>query len=88
MRIRLGISSSDLRPIDHIAEIGCPVLVMGGDVDLQTPLAETQRLFEAAKEPKRLSIFAGAIHTDLLVHNPKQYEAEVLPFLATCLSGR
>lgn len=85
-QFRLGIAPSDLRPIDHIVDIGCPVLVVGGEFDQHTPLPETERLFDAAKEPKKLSVFKGADHTDLLEQNRTQYEAAVLPFLATYLS--
>lgn len=84
-RLRLGISPADLRPIDHIAGVGCPVLVASGDLDQHTTLAETQALFAAAAEPKRLVIFQGAAHSDLLAYNPEQYEREVLPFLAANL---
>lgn len=87
-QIRLGISPSELRPIDHIADIGCPVLVAGGEFDKHTSLTETQHLFDAAKEPKKLSIFRGADHTDLLEQNHAQYEADILSFLDTYLAPR
>lgn len=85
-QLRLGIAPSELRPIDHIADIGCPVLVVGGEFDKHTSLVETERLFGAAKEPKKLSIFKGADHTDLLEQNRLQYEADILSFLATYLA--
>lgn len=87
-RMRLGISPADLRPIDHIAGVGCPVLVASGDLDQHTTLAETKSLFAAAAEPKRLVVFQGAAHSDLLAYNPEQYKREVLPFLAANLSSQ
>ena len=82
---RLGISSSKLRPIDHIGRVGCPLLIAAGDRDLHTPLSETTRLFEAAAEPKRLVLFQGADHTDLLDYDPEKY-SEIVNFLNTYLT--
>lgn len=84
--LRLGISPADLRPIDHIALVGCPILVAGGELDQHTTLSETRALFAAAVEPKKLVVFQGAGHSDLLAHNPEQYKREVLSFLATHLA--
>ena len=78
---RLGISASCLRPIDRIADLDCPVLIVSGDRDRMTTIDETRRLFDAADEPKQLVIFPGARHQDLLEQNPPLYEEEVLSFL-------
>jgi uncharacterized protein len=87
LQLRLGISPSDMRPIDHIAAVGCPVLVAAGNVDEDTTLAETQRLFDSAAQPKKLVIFQSAAHVDLLDYNRKQYTNDVLPFLANYLAS-
>lgn len=84
-QVQLGINPAELRPIDHIAEIGCPVLVIGAELDEHTTLPETERLFEAANDPKKLAIFLGADHTDLLEQDKALYMAELLPFLAKYL---
>lgn len=81
LKPRLGLSPSDLRPIDPIARAPCPVLVMAGTHDRHTTQAETERLFSAAPEPKQLVLFEGATHQDLLRYDPARYEAEVLGFL-------
>lgn len=78
---RLGISPSSLRPIDHVAQTDCPLLIASGDQDQRTTLAETQRLFDTAKEPKQLSIFEGVAHSDLLAKNPEQYKNDIISFL-------
>jgi pimeloyl-ACP methyl ester carboxylesterase len=80
LKPRLGVSPSELRPIDHIDFVGCPVLVASGDCDLHTTLLETRRLYEAANEPKRLVIFQGAEHNDLLAYDLDKYQ-EVVAFL-------
>jgi fermentation-respiration switch protein FrsA (DUF1100 family) len=87
LELRCGIAPSKLRPIDHIAEVGCPVLLLAGDADRHTTVAETQRLYDAARDPKKLVLFAGAAHDDFLARDAKQYESEVLQFFATYLAS-
>jgi alpha-beta hydrolase superfamily lysophospholipase len=77
---RLGIPCSELRPIDRIAAVGCPILVISGTEDEHTTITETRRLFAAAVEPKKLVEFAGA-HVDLLAVNFALYEESVIGFL-------
>ena len=78
MKPRLGISPADLSPIDRISEIDCPVLVIAGDYDSHTTLAETKRLYGRAEEPKQLLIFEGGTHTDLLNYDPENYRKVVV----------
>ncbi len=83
LKPRLGVTPSDLRPIDWVAIVGCPILVAGGDLDQHTTMAETERVFGAAREPKKLVIFKGAHHTDLYAYDSELYKREVLSFLNT-----
>jgi fermentation-respiration switch protein FrsA (DUF1100 family) len=82
---RLGVRSSDLRPIDHIASVSCPVLVIGGAVDRHTTPAETRALYSAAREPKELWIVPAAGHVDLHRFAPRKYEQRVLAFFDAAL---
>ncbi|HET9269682.1 MAG TPA: alpha/beta hydrolase [Vicinamibacterales bacterium] len=50
--------------IDRIPKITSPLLVVAGDADRIVPLADTQELFEAAPQPKRLVVIPGADHND------------------------
>ena len=77
LKPRLGISPSDLRPIDYVSKVGCPLLVIAGDADAHTPLEETQRMFAEAEEPKRLVVFENATHEDLMAFDRELYETEV-----------
>ena len=88
LKPRLGISTSDLRPIDSVGQIGCPLLMMAGDTDVHTPLEETQRMFDQAEEPKRLVVFEDAAHEDLMAFDRERYEAEVGRFFEVYLEGR
>ena len=84
---RLGVSPSQLRPIDHIQDVGCPVLVASGDCDQHTTWAETQRLFGAARKPKQLALFEGAAHTDLLTYDRNKYQT-IIDFLNSHLGSK
>lgn len=78
---RLGITPDDLRPIEHIDDVECPVLVASGELDRHTTLVETQRMYDAACEPKQMVIFSGAAHIDLLDHDGERYVDQILSFL-------
>lgn len=57
LRPRLGISPSELRPVDHIAQAGCPLFVISGAKDRHTTPADTLYLFSAARAPKTLWLY-------------------------------
>jgi fermentation-respiration switch protein FrsA (DUF1100 family) len=50
--------------IDRIPRITSPLLIVAGDADRIVPLGDTQVLFEAAPQPKRLVVIQGADHND------------------------
>jgi len=52
--------------LERIRELGCPLLVLHGDRDEIVPVDQGKALFAAAPEPKRLHVFPGAGHNDLL----------------------
>ncbi|WP_084451823.1 alpha/beta hydrolase [Roseateles chitosanitabidus] len=85
--LQLGISPQALRPIDRIAKLRAPLLVIAGARDQHTTVAETRRLYEAALEPKALWIVPGAAHVDLLDYAPEDYATRVSAFLADRLAG-
>ena len=78
---RWHVSPHDLEPIRSIAWLGSPVLVVAGSGDQHTTLAESEELFHAAVEPKRLWVVKGARHQDFLSVDPVGYESEVVGFL-------
>jgi pimeloyl-ACP methyl ester carboxylesterase len=80
LKPRLGISPTQLRPIDHIAEVGAPVLVLAGAKDRYTPLEESRRLFEHALVPKEFWVVPGAGHVDFCYSARHEYELRVLDF--------
>jgi pimeloyl-ACP methyl ester carboxylesterase len=85
--LRLDVPVSRLRPIDAIASVRAPVLVVGGERDERTKPADTRALFAAAPQPKKLWIVPGAGHGDYRVAAPAEYERRVLGFLTQAMDG-
>jgi fermentation-respiration switch protein FrsA (DUF1100 family) len=50
----------------RIGELRAPLLLLHGDRDEIVPVAQGRALFAAAPEPKRLHLFAGLGHNDLI----------------------
>ena len=85
---QLGITPKDLRPIDHIAAIHCPLLVISGAEDRYTTADETKRLFAQATAPSRqLWLVPGAGHVNMYHVRPAEYESRILSFLNTSLAS-
>lgn len=81
LRARLDLRASDLRPVDHIARLECPVLVVAGALDRHTTDSDTQLLFAAAREPKELWVIRDAAHVDYLEFAGEAYRRRILAFL-------
>lgn len=83
---QLGIGPEKLRPVDRIAELHCPVFIIGGGADRYTSPEDTHALYARANEPKQLWIVAGAAHVDLYAVARREYETRVAAFLQAALS--
>ncbi len=84
--LRLGIDASQLRPVDAIKNVKCPVFVIGGREDKATTAAETRRLAEAAPGPKKVWLLDGIGHVDLYAVAGQEYESNILVFFTKYLS--
>lgn len=85
---RLGVTASQLRPIDKLALVDCPVLLLAGTDDQHTTFEQSQRMFDCAAEPKQCVYFEGAPHVDLLRFDPERYRRATLDFLDQHLPQR
>ena len=85
MKFRTGITTSELHPIDHVAELQAPVLIMQGTDDQRTTLEESKRLFLAAQEPKEFWAIQGAGHVDLYSFEPQRYRDRITAFFVLAL---
>lgn len=88
LQLRLGADASQLRPADHIGQLRCPVLVVGGMTDLHTTEADTRALYERAVDPKELWLIPNVAHVDYLDAAGDVYRERVLAFLGAAFNGR
>jgi fermentation-respiration switch protein FrsA (DUF1100 family) len=68
--------------IDRIGRIKSPVLFIAGDADAIVPLSDTQRLFDAAPEPKQLVVIPDADHNDESLFVGAEMMAAIRKFLS------
>lgn len=66
--------------IEQIERVDAPLLMLHGEEDRTVPMVLGQRLFAAAKPPKRWAQFAGARHSDLHSAAPDSYQAAMTSF--------
>ncbi len=62
LRQDVKVAASEMNPIETIAEIHAPLMVVLGTNDTITMPPEVRRLYEAANEPKKLVEIEGADH--------------------------
>jgi fermentation-respiration switch protein FrsA (DUF1100 family) len=79
---RLGVTPAQLRPIERVPLLRCPVMVVHGSEDRHTTMQEAQRIFAAVPGPKEFYLLSGAAHVDLHAFGGKEYERRVGEFLA------
>lgn len=92
---RLVVGAASLRararlrsPIQRVAQIAPrALLLIAPSGDRTVSPAQSQRMFDAAGEPKELFIVEGAAHADAHAAAPEAYERRVLDFLARHLDG-
>jgi len=75
------LRTEDLDPGKALEKARCPILVMAGDSERVLKLVEIEYLYGCIHSPKRLELFEGAGHQDLLVVKPRQYARAVRSFL-------
>ena len=88
MRPRLGVGADALRPIDHIAKLHCPVLIIAGAADRHTTPSDTAQLVSAAWDPKELWIIPAAAHVDFLEYAGDEYRRRILAFFDKAFARR
>jgi fermentation-respiration switch protein FrsA (DUF1100 family) len=85
LRPQIGVAAEQLRPIDRVRRLRVPLLLVAGEADRHTTLAESKRLFAAAPEPKTMWVVPRAPHGDLYASDSAAYERHVLAFFAPYL---
>lgn len=67
----------------RIGRLSAPLLVLHGDRDETVPLDQGQALFEAASERKRIRVFGGLGHDDLVERAGREYAHEIADWAAS-----
>ncbi|GGA39429.1 alpha/beta hydrolase [Dyella nitratireducens] len=88
LHAHLDIYPDQLRPIEHIGHLSMPKLLIVGDRDRDTTMAESYAMFHAATGSKQLWVVHGARHVDLYGYVGADYQVRVLDFFNTCLRGK
>jgi len=83
--LRYGVAPGRLAPADAIHLYRGPVLVIGGTADLNTPPAETRRLYDAAPGPKELWLLDGVDHASACAVWTDDYRRRLRSFFARAL---
>jgi len=71
--------------MDHIGQIGAPLLVIHGARDRTVPTRFGRRLFEAAPDPKEMLVLDRANHNDL--YDFPQVSERIIDFLQRHVPG-
>ena len=79
--LRTGVSAAELRPIEKLPSLHAPLFVISGAEDQHTKWVQTQRLYDAAQQPKELWKVQNAAHVDLHSFAPEEYRRRILLFL-------
>ena len=78
----VGLLLRDRYPsLERIGRVAAPLLVVAGERDRLVPVEQSRRLYEAAAEPKRFVLIAGADHNDYALLAGDRLIAEVVHFL-------
>lgn len=88
LTFRLNISPEALNPITRIGDLDTPLLLISGTDDRHTTVAETRRLFEAARQPREIWIVPGGGHFNMHAYAGREYEDRILDFLDSYIRER
>jgi fermentation-respiration switch protein FrsA (DUF1100 family) len=81
-----GLLNHHFDSLAKLPELRMPVLFMHGTRDLTVPCRMSRELYAAAKEPKQLVIFRGAMHMDCGESDPALYQKSVTEFIERAFS--
>ncbi len=80
MKLRIGVSSNFLRPIDKMEQLSTPIMIIAGENDRRTHITESEKMFESAPEPKEFWPIVGAAHENFHAFVGEEYEHRVMEF--------
>lgn len=85
-RLRLGVSLWNFAPIDEVGKISPrPILIIHAERDQRMPTSETEKLVNAAKEPKEFWVVPGADHGEPWMVAKDEYNNRMVEFFRRVL---
>ncbi len=81
VELLMRLRAEDLDPAKAIEKAHCPVLLLAGDSEEVLKTVEIEYLYGCIPQPKRLMLFPGASHEDLLAFDPRRFSKAVGGFL-------
>ena len=85
---RSGARFDEVKPVDLIPKVSCPVMVISGEDDPFAPQADLLRLQNAISQNRDTrSLFwnvTGARHVSGLAGNPQEYLSRIAAFIEKC----
>lgn len=85
LKLQIGITAKDLRPIEKINKQQCPILLIAGKLDKHTTILESERMYAKAQEPKEYWMIPDAGHEDFFKKHPIEYREKILRFFGNFL---
>ena len=81
------LSTNRFESARKIASVSCPVFIAHGTNDNVIPVEQGRRLYEAAREPKRLMIIEGGDH-NLMGNGGGKYFDQISEFIQSAIARR
>lgn len=77
------VVSESFDPVEAVKDFpeGVPLLIVHGTMDETIPVAQAQKLFDAAKQPKRLMKVPGANHVNCFFIEDGKYRKDLLQWM-------
>ncbi len=79
--LRLGISPEEVRPIDFVEKVDCPLFIISGKRDHHTTEKESLDMFNKAMKPKQIWLVDNAAHVDMMDFSTEEYSQRIVTFL-------
>lgn len=77
-----GVPLREIRPIDDLIQLeGRPIMFIHGTTDWIVDVSHSQKMFEAAQEPKALYLIPDASHENIYTINRAEFEKQIISFL-------
>lgn len=82
MEAQSGVPLMEINSVQMVARLDVPLLVIHGERDQLVPVAQSEAIFAAANEPKRLHTIPQAGHLNIFTVDPDTFTQQMQTFLA------